>query len=72
MPNGWNQPWPLGVLIFGLLMFLLAVISTLTGKTYLKGVTERAKDPSGYWAALITQYLCAVGLIWYYYYALAP
>jgi uncharacterized membrane protein len=72
MPNGWNKPWPLGVLLFGLLMFVLAVISTFTGKTYLKRVTERTEDPSFYWAALITQYLCGVGLIWYYYYALAP
>ena len=71
MGDWWTKSWPPGVLIFGLLMFLLAVISTFTGKTYLRRVIDRSKDPTGYWLALITQYIAAIGLIWYFYYALA-
>jgi len=70
--SSWNEPWPLGVLLFGLLLFVLAVISTFTGKTYIKGVTERTQDPPVYWAALIIQYLCTAALSLYYYSALAP
>jgi hypothetical protein len=38
-PESWNKPWPLGVLLFGLIMLLLAVIGTFTGKLYGKGGT---------------------------------
>jgi hypothetical protein len=52
-PASWNKPWTLGVLLFGLVMLLLAVIGTFTGKTYGKGGSAvRAKDPSTYWVTL--------------------
>jgi hypothetical protein len=66
-PEFWKQPWPLGVLLFGLLMLLLAVIGTLTGKTYGKGGSAvRAKDSVDYWMTLAMEYLCAAFLIWYW------
>jgi hypothetical protein len=66
----WKKPWPLGVLLFGFLMLLLAVIGTFTGKLYGKGGTaDRAKDPTDYWITLVVQYICAVFLIWYWFYA---
>jgi hypothetical protein len=71
-PEGWNKPWPLGVLLFGLIMLALAVIGTFTGKAFYRGTVERAKDSSGYWQTLVSEYLCGVALIWYYFYALAP
>ena len=66
----WKKPWPLGVLLFGLLMLLLAVIGTFTGKLYGRGGTaDRAKNPTDYWITLVVQYVCAVFLIWYWFYA---
>jgi sterol desaturase/sphingolipid hydroxylase (fatty acid hydroxylase superfamily) len=66
-----RKPWPLGVLLFGLVMLVLAVIGTFTGKTYGKGGSaDLAKDPSGYWLMLVVQYLCAVFLILYWFYRL--
>jgi len=56
----WRRQWPLGVLLFGLLMLLLAVIGTFTGKLYGRGgVVDRAEDPSNYRLTLLVQYLCA-------------
>jgi hypothetical protein len=67
VPESWNKPWPLGILLFGLLMLLLAVIGTVTGKAYGKGGTaERAKDPVGYWIILVVEYLSGALLIWYW------
>jgi hypothetical protein len=67
----WRKPWPRGVVLFGLLMLLLAVIGTFTGKTYGRGGSaDRAKDPFDYWSTLVVQYLCAVFLIWYGLYTL--
>jgi len=67
--DSWNKPWPLGLLLFGLLMLLLAAIGTITGKTYGKGGSaDRAKDPSTYWLTLMLQYLSGALLIWYYFY----
>jgi hypothetical protein len=64
-PEPWNKPWPIGVLLFGLLMLLLAVIGTFTGKLYGKGGTaDRTRDPSTYRVTLVVQYLCAAFLIW--------
>jgi len=61
----WRKPWPLGLLLFGLLMLVLAVIGTFTGKTYGKGGSaERAKEPFTYWLTLVIQYLGAAFLIW--------
>jgi hypothetical protein len=71
-PRWWNEQWPLGVLLFGLLMLALAVVGTFTGKAYYRGSIERAKDPAGYWMLVTTEYMVAAFLIWYYYYALAP
>jgi hypothetical protein len=60
----WHKPWPTGILLFGLLMLLLAVIGTFTGKAYGKGgTTERAKDPVGFWLILALEYLIGVGFI---------
>lgn len=65
-PESWNKPWPLGVVLVGLLMLILAVIGTFTGKTYGRGGSVvRAKDPSTYWLTLVVQYLCAALLVWY-------
>ena len=59
-PEGWHKPWPLGLLLFGLLMLLLAVIGTFTGKTYGKGDSaDRTKEPFNYWWTLAVQYLGA-------------
>ncbi len=61
----WRRPWPLGVVLFGLLMLLLAVIGTFTGKMYGRGSADRSKEPLTYWLTLIIQYLGAAFLIWY-------
>ena len=61
----WRKPWPLGVLLFGLLMVLLAVIGTFTGKTYGRGGSaDRATEPFTYWLTLVIQYLGGAFLIW--------
>jgi hypothetical protein len=58
-------PWPLGTLVFGLFMLLLAVIGTFTGKTYGKGGTaDRTKNPVDYWMTLVIEYLAAAFFIW--------
>ena len=62
----WQKPWPFGVVLFGLLMLLLAVIGTFTGKTYGRGGgTDRAKEPFTYWLTLVIQYVGGAFLIWY-------
>jgi hypothetical protein len=62
----WHKPWPLGVQLFGLLMLLLAVIGTLTGKTYGRGGgSERAKEPFNYWVHIALQYIVGVVLFLY-------
>lgn len=69
--ESWNKPWPLGVLLFGLFLLVLAVIGTFTGRVYGKGRSvDRAEDPSKYWQALIIEYIGAAFLIWYWLYAL--
>ncbi len=66
-PESWHAQWPLGTLLFGLLMLLLAVIGTFTGKTYGRGGSaDRAKDPVNFWITLVVQYLCGAFLIWYW------
>lgn len=70
-PANFLKPWPLGVLLFGLLMLLFAVIGTITGKVYGKGGTaDRATNPFEYWLSLIIAYLGAAFLIWHWLYAL--
>jgi hypothetical protein len=65
----WRKPWPFGVSLFGLLMLLLAVIGTFTGKLYGKGGTAyRSKDPVNFGITLVVQYLCGAFLIWYGFY----
>lgn len=62
----WNKPWPLGVFLAGLVMLLLAMIGTFTGKLYGRGGTaDRAKEPFTYWLTLVIQYLGGAFLIWY-------
>jgi hypothetical protein len=57
-PESWKKPWPLGLLLFGLLMLLLAAIGTFTGKAYGKGGSvDRAEDPVAYWILLVIEYL---------------
>jgi hypothetical protein len=65
--DGRHKPWPFGVLLFGLLMLLLAVIGTFTGKTYGRGGgAERANDPVTYWLTLVLQYLGGGFFIWWW------
>jgi hypothetical protein len=67
-PESLNKPWPLGLLLFGLLMLLLAVIGTFTGKAYGRGGSvARAEDPLDYWGTLILQYVGGACLIRYWY-----
>lgn len=64
-PDWWSKPWPLGLLLFGLLLLILAVIGTFTGKAYGRGPSvERAQDPSMYWTTLVVEYLAAAFMIW--------
>jgi hypothetical protein len=63
-PEGWEKPWPFGGFLFGLGMFVLAVVSTFTGKTYLRGSTDRTKEPFNFWTVLIVQYLGGIFLMW--------
>jgi hypothetical protein len=66
-PESWNKPWPLGVLLFGLLMLVLAVVGAFTGKIYGKGGTaDRATDPADFWITFVVQCLAGVFLIWYW------
>ena len=57
-------------LFFGILMSVMAVFGTLTGK--LPGrfgdVSSRAKNLKQYWSALAGYYLAAIGFIGYYLY----
>jgi hypothetical protein len=60
----WHKPWPTGLLLFGILMLVLAMIGTFTGKTYGKGGSaERAKNSVDYWLTLAVQYLGGIFLI---------
>ena len=66
-PEWWNKPWPLGVLLFGPLMLLLAVIGTFTGTAYGKGSRAyRATEPVAYWTLLVVQYLGGTFFIWWW------
>jgi hypothetical protein len=68
-----GKQWPLGLLLFGLLMLLLAVIGTFTGKTYGRGGSaDRAKEPFTYWSTLVIQYLGAAFLIWWWWFNYQP
>ncbi|HEX4785349.1 MAG TPA: hypothetical protein VH350_13475 [Candidatus Sulfotelmatobacter sp.] len=68
MIDSWHKPWPLGGLLFGLFMVLLAVIATFTGKTYGRGGSaDRSKEPLTYWLTLAIQYLGGAYLIWWFY-----
>ena len=61
----WHKPWPTGVLLFGVLMLLLAVIGTFTGKAYGKGCSvERAKEPVSYWTLLAIEYFSGILFVW--------
>ena len=64
-----GKPWPLGLLLFGLLMLLLAVIGVFTGRTYDRGGRGfyRATEPFNYWLDLVIQCLGAAFLIWAWY-----
>jgi len=65
-PESWNEPWPLGLLLFGLFMLILAVIGTFTGKAYGKGGSaDRATKPLDYWGTFVVEYLGGALLIWY-------
>jgi hypothetical protein len=67
-PGWWGKPWPFGGFLFGLLMLVLAVIGTFTGKAYGKGgrSADRGKEPFSYWLTLVIEYLGGGYLIWYW------
>lgn len=70
-PANWSQPWPLGDLLFGMLIFVVAVVGTFTGKVYGKGGrADRAEQPFTYWLTLIVEYLAAVFFIAYWLFSL--
>jgi hypothetical protein len=55
-------------LLFGMAVLLLALIETVTGKTYGRGGSvERAKEPFTYWLVLALQFLMATVLFWSWY-----
>ena len=64
--DSWHKPWPTGLLLFGLLSLLLAVIGTFTGKAYGRWgrSVERAQHPVDYWSTLALEYLGGVFFIW--------
>jgi hypothetical protein len=57
-------------LFFGILMFVMALGGTLTGKLPRRrgGVCDRTKYPKEYWSALAGYYLAGIGFIGYYLY----
>ena len=57
---------PVGNLLFGLFMLLIAVIGNFTGKAYGKGVANRTDDPAKYWVTLAIEYLGAAFFIGYW------
>jgi hypothetical protein len=59
-----RKQWPLGLLLFGLIMLVLALLGTFTGKTYGRGSALRATDPMNYWTTVIVQYLLGLSMIW--------
>jgi hypothetical protein len=67
-----GKPCPLCGFLFGLGIFVLAVISTFTGETYLKAISDRTKDPFDYWSTLIVQYLVGVVLMWWFWASAFP
>jgi hypothetical protein len=70
--DAWHKPWPLGVLLFGLLMVILAVIGSFTGRLYGRGsCTVRAEAPFTFWLTLVVQTLCGFFLIFYWLVALS-
>ena len=61
---------PLGLLIFGIGVIILAVVYTCIGKVsdHSFGWIERARDPKGYWLALTVCYLLGLGFVGLYLY----
>jgi hypothetical protein len=60
-----SWPWPDGLFFCGLLLLLLAVFGTFTGKALGRsGSADRATEPVTYWLMLVTEYLGAAFLIW--------
>ena len=56
---------PGGLLLFGLLMLLLAVYGTFTGKLYGRGSSvDRAQSPFEYWIGLVVQYAFGLFCLW--------
>ena len=58
------------ILLVGLLFLFGGVIPTFTGKalTQGKGLVYRAENPNAFWAVVVTNYLCDIGLIGYYFF----
>jgi len=44
--DSWSKPWPLGVSLFGLVILVLAVVGTFTGKAYGRGGLTSWDGPS--------------------------
>jgi hypothetical protein len=58
--------WELPV---GLLMLIVAVVETFTGKVYGRGgIADSEKQPVTYWLTLVIQVLIGVYLIWCWFY----
>jgi hypothetical protein len=58
----------IGLLFFGIFIFILAVAGTCTGEAWARfgQVVYRAKNPKQFWWLVAGYYLSSVGLIGYY------
>jgi|HubBroStandDraft_1064217.scaffolds.fasta_scaffold1040883_1 hypothetical protein len=65
MTGWWSQ---YSELIIGAILFVGAVVSTLTGKTLARprGLVYRAKDPSDFWWVVAIYYLGGLFLVYMY------
>jgi hypothetical protein len=71
MPDWHSQLPPSSLLVLAVILFLGAVVSALTGKTWARaGCTiYRAKEPSTFWWVVAIYYLGALlflGLYWFH------
>ena len=69
----WHTPIssPYYFLVFGLIRFIAAVVSTWTGKTYGRygrGLASRAKEPTDFWWTVAVYYISGICFIGYFLY----
>jgi hypothetical protein len=69
MPNSDLSP-PYGLLIFGLMSLLLALVGTCTGEAWARfgRVVYRAKEPKQFWRLIAAYYLGGVCFVGYFLY----